>query len=116
TIRKIHSFANLPPRWYYGEGQPIAGPVIDKAVQLIELTSSFKNFSTNARPSSNGAIIITLSMQDHFLDITVNPNLSLDMTYEIGTGQNYSTIYNESNVFINNIFSALANIQNTITR
>lgn len=110
-IEKIESFATLPVGWDYGEGVPASKLVIRKAFIISNYRFFFPSFRTNARPTTEGGIIVTLFLRDHFLDITINPNLKMDLRYEIGIGENYYVEHEEGNVSEDKIFEYLSIIR-----
>ncbi len=59
TIQKVHSFAELPLGWYYGEGEP---PNIDKIQQVERFLLSAEQLGieeANAFPGAHGQIEVT---------------------------------------------------------
>ncbi len=87
----IRSFSELLEGWNFGEGKAPSSEVIKKAIQVYRLGKSF-GLIGNAFPVGDGEIEISLSYQDHFIDILITAQNTLEYTYEIGIGDEYNEI------------------------
>jgi hypothetical protein len=84
----IRSFSEFPDGWNFGEGKAPSGEVINKAIQVYRLGKSF-GLMGNAFPVGDGEIEISFSYEDHFIDILITGQNTLEYTYEIGIGDEY---------------------------
>jgi hypothetical protein len=87
----ISSFSELPAGWNFGEGKAPSGALIDKALKVYRLGKSF-GLMGNAFPVGDGEIEISFSNEDHFIDILITGQNTLEYTYEIGVGNEYDEI------------------------
>jgi hypothetical protein len=93
----IRSFSKLSEGWNFGEGKAPSGEVIDKAMQVYRLGKSF-GLMGNAFPVGDGEIEISFSYEDHFIDILITVQNTLEYTYEIGIGDEYNEIEHIENI------------------
>jgi hypothetical protein len=84
----IRSFSEFPDGWNFGEGKAPSGEVINKAIKVYRLGKSF-GLMGNAFPLGDGEIEISFSYEDHFIDILITGQNTLEYTYEIGIGDEY---------------------------
>lgn len=87
----ISSFSELPAGWNFGEGKTPSGEVINRAIKVYRLGKSF-GLMGNAFPVGDGEIEISFSYGDHFIDILITGQNTLEYTYEIGIGDEYDEI------------------------
>jgi hypothetical protein len=102
----IRSFSELPEGWNFGEGRAPSGEVIDKAIQIYRLGKS-SGLTGNAFPVGDGEIEISLSYQDHFIDILITGQNTLEYSYEIGIGDKYNEIEHIENISLEEAESRL---------
>jgi hypothetical protein len=77
----IKSFADLPKGWDYGEGGPIAKPVIDAALEWNSFLS-LQGFRTDAFPGAEGEISVSASVNDHYLEVIVEDDEKVSVAYD----------------------------------
>jgi hypothetical protein len=106
----IRSFSGLPEGWNFGEGRSPSGEIIDKAIQIYRLGKSF-GLTGNAFPVGDGEIEISLSYQDHFIDILITGQETLEYTYEIGIGDEYNEIEHIENISLEETESRLRTLE-----
>jgi hypothetical protein len=70
TLRKVLSFRDLQHGWHYGEGGPIAMPVLGQALELYYMASKC-NMETDAFPGVNGEVQICCYQDSETLEITI---------------------------------------------
>ena len=76
--RKILSFGELPYGWHYGEGEPIAHPIITQALQINE-KMEIMGLQTNTFPGYNGEIQVNGYRGNYTLEFIIEqPD---DITY-----------------------------------
>jgi len=115
----IQSLAQLPVGWDYGSGYPASKEVVRKALEVYSL-ATLAGVSVEPTPQTNGGIRLTLMLSvkhekpenQEFLDITINPDLTLDMCHERGFGANFDTITEKENVDKAFIVQKINNILN----
>lgn len=97
TLLKIESLQDLPEGWDYGQGVPSSKSVARKAKQIFSL-AKLRGFKSEALPTTGGGIIMVLSKGDFFLDVVVNPDLSLDVRIEKGIGSEFEVLFEDEDV------------------
>lgn len=102
----IRSFSKLPEGWSFGEGNAPSGEAIHRALEVYKLGKSF-GLMGNAFPVGDGEIEISFSYQDHFIDILITGQNTLEYTYEIGIGDEYREIEHIENISFDNVESKL---------
>lgn len=102
----IRSFSELPEGWNFGEGRAPSGEVINKAIEVYGRGKSFM-LTGNAFPLVDGEIEISFSNQDHFIDVLITNQNTLEYTYEIGKGDEYNEIEHIENISLKEIESKL---------
>jgi len=106
----IRSFSELPEGWNFGEGRAPSREVINKAIEVYGCGKSFM-LTGNAFPLEDGEIEISFSNQDHFIDILITSQSTLEYTYEIGKGDEYNEIEHIENISFNEIDSKLKELE-----
>lgn len=106
----IRSFSELPEGWNFGEGRAPSEEVIDKAIRVYRLGKS-SGLIGNAFPVGDGEIEISLSYQDHFIDILITAANTLEYTYEIGIGDEYNEIEHAENISFEEVESKLRTLE-----
>lgn len=102
----IKSFSKLPEGWNFGEGKAPSNEVILRGIEVYKLGRSF-GLLGNAFPVGDGEIEISFSYQDHFIDILITGQNTLEYTYEIGIGDEYREIEHIENISYENVESKL---------
>ena len=74
TEEKIKSFAFLSEGWDYGLGGPIAEKTIQIALGWHRFLYTQGFLRTSAGPGSDGDIDISASLDDHLIEIIVEPD------------------------------------------
>lgn len=93
----IRSFSELPTGWNFGEGRAPSSELINKAIDIYRIGKSF-GLMRNAFPVGDGEVEISFSYQDHFIDILITAQNTLELTYEIGMGDEYDEIEHIENI------------------
>jgi hypothetical protein len=106
----IRSFSEFPEGWNFGEGKAPSGEVIEKAIQLYRIGKSF-GLIGDAFPVGDGEIEISFSYQDHFIDILITAQNTLEYTYEIGIGDEYNEIEHVENIHFEEAKSKLRTLE-----
>lgn len=106
----IRSFSEFPEGWNFGEGKAPSVEVIDKAIQVYRLGKSFRLMG-NAFPVGDGEIEISFSYEDHFIDILITGQNTLEYTYEIGIGDQYNEIEHIENISFEEVKSRLSALE-----
>ncbi len=83
TARKLAAFKNLPQGWNYGRGRPIRDDVYVHAESLLSYINELGISNTDAFPGSDGDVCITAYRFDHYLEVTVEVDLSISVSHEI---------------------------------
>lgn len=91
TVDVIRSYAAFRGGWDFGTGEAFTEEVINEAVN-ITLQGEAHGFFTESFPEVTGAITVAFINDSHCLDISINPNLSYDIQYEVGIGQDYTVL------------------------
>ncbi len=103
-INKIDEFSNLPEGWDFGQGIATLSAVALKAKQIVEAVDKiFEDVEYDTTPMTDGGLILILKMDNEFIDVTINTDLSLDMRHEKGIGVEYDIIFEMYNVSIDQI-------------
>lgn len=92
--------------WDYGEGVAPSKEVIIKSILIYEKTKNF-GFNIDVVPKTNGGLILIFCIKDHFVDIAVNPDLTLDLRTEVVIGANYDIGIEVENLNIKRILEVL---------
>jgi hypothetical protein len=83
TAEKIDSFSTLPKKWYYGSGAPPQHDTIESALWWNSKLIGAGFDKTDAFPGVNGEIMVTGYSGPHYIEVLVEPNLRIDLIYEI---------------------------------
>lgn len=89
TARKLAAFKNLSHGWNYGSGCPIRDNVYDCAKGLLLYINELGLSNTDAFPGSDGDVCITAYRFDHYLEVTVEVDSSISVSYEIGDNEEF---------------------------
>lgn len=91
---------NKPAGWDYGQGEEITNEVINHACVVFNYIEK-PNIKYSVVPNTQGGIKITSKIgSDNFLDIRINPDLTLDLIHEVGIGVDYEILCEEDGVSI----------------
>jgi hypothetical protein len=74
TERKLLQFRSLEEGWHYGEGKAINLVCLDRAFDLYQEATHLALFETDAFPGLNGEVMLTIYLQDHYLEFTFEPD------------------------------------------
>jgi hypothetical protein len=83
TAQKLDSFAQLAVGWHYGAGGPIEQSVIDLARQMYKTAFEAGFTQTDAFAGAGREILLTVYHREHYLGITIEPDLSVTLNYEV---------------------------------
>lgn len=83
AARKLAEFKNLPEGWNYGCGVPIRNDVFERATILQEHIEELLISKTDAFPGSDGDVCITAYHFSHYLEVTVEVDLTVSVSYEV---------------------------------
>lgn len=93
-IKELDELALLPKGWDFGTGEAVSKVVINKSKQICSIARLLQH-TIEVLPNSNGGIVLNLfksSESDVFLEVTVNPDLTIDYVLEKGKGINYDIL------------------------
>jgi hypothetical protein len=94
---KIQALYNLKDGWDFGGGLAPSKQVIENSLMLFHYFEK-PYFEYGITPTSTGGVKITCKLENNFLDITINLDLTIDLTHEIGIGEDYDTVYDQRGV------------------
>lgn len=83
TARKLAAFKNLPNGWNYGRGRPIRNDVYEIAANLLVYINELAISKTDAFPGNDGDVCITAYRFAHYLEVTVEVDLTISVSYEV---------------------------------
>ena len=94
----ITDLSNLPIGWDYGTDGPVSHRIIHKALSVIDFIYPLID-NVEVMPFNYGGINLIFAniLDEYFVDIRINPDMTIDVVLEKGIGINYSTILYESN-------------------
>jgi hypothetical protein len=82
TANKIRSFASLRLGWHYGSGVTPTDQMIDHALDWNNKLLSLGFSTTDAFPGVAGEILVTAYKDSHYVEILLDTNSTLSLTYE----------------------------------
>lgn len=110
VIKKIISLENeLFYGWDYGEGFAPSGPVINKAIWIYN-SMKYLGLNVDVSPKTNGGLTLIFYIDDHFADIIINADLTIDVRTEVGIGADYEIGIEEHNIQTQRIQEVLIEI------
>jgi hypothetical protein len=109
----IRSFASFPEGWNFGEGRPVNIELIVKAIDVYRFGKSL-GFTGNAFPIGEGEIEISFSYQEHFIDVYLTNQLTIEYTYELGIGENYQEVEHIENISEVELHNKLISFEETV--
>jgi hypothetical protein len=117
TELELFEFGKLPIGWDYGQGVPAAHNVILAIVNIYKLIRIRfgQTYGFSSIPLIDGGIQLTLDKDDNFVDIIVNPDLSLDFKQEKGYGSNFSIITSQEKAQLSYILQILCLLSDSYT-
>ncbi|MER8938743.1 hypothetical protein NKH82_04450 [Mesorhizobium sp. M0915] len=74
TADKIKSFENLVVGWNFGEGVPVLGREVTRALSALDLMRQFGLSITDAFPGLDGEVKVTSYKDDYYVQYIVSPN------------------------------------------
>lgn len=93
--KELNSFANLEQGWDYGLGGPIPETTLSVAREWLHKlefhSQSFSNIATF--PGNSGKVTIAASSGDHYLEIIVEPDLSISVAYDFKRKQKFFRLH-----------------------
>lgn len=106
TVQKILSFESLPKGWDYGQGVPSNKSVSRRALEILSL-AKLQGFQSEALPATDGGVIMVLSKGDYFLDVSIDPDLTLNARIEKGIGSEYEVLWESEDVSKADVYNLL---------
>jgi|SRR5215831_20275990 len=94
TIRKIRNFLCFTPGWNYGEGNIFDIYTINRAVELHKIILSLAFNETDAFPSTDGSVVVTVYHDNYCLEFTIKTDSNIYYRLEL----NDESIYQEENL------------------
>lgn len=91
TNEKINHFLELKSGWHFGEGITPTETIAGKAKEFNLLGRRF-GLRTDAFPGIDGSIAVTFYAGEHCLEVTINPDGSIDLSHEKGMGFEFDTV------------------------
>ena len=73
TRRKIESFRELEAGWCYGEGVAFDEKMLEVALKFNRFAAAQGFAETDAFPGTEGEIMYTVYLGEHYLEFTINP-------------------------------------------
>ncbi len=110
VIDKIKSFSSLQLRWDFGQGEPPSNESIQQAIGIYQF-GLLLGFNGDARPETDGGVILNLFIDDNFVYLTIKKDGGIDLRYEKGIGVNYEIIQDRENVSFERISKTLQKIK-----
>jgi hypothetical protein len=101
--------------WDFGEGIAAAPKTISKAFEIYLIAKEYGRFITEPHPIEDGGIdlLFYIKNTDHFLDVEITPNCTIDYRYEIGIGSKYRLKESEKNIDIQKLTEKFNEILNS---
>jgi len=99
---RIKDLSNLQDGWDFGSGYAPSREVIENTCYIFNHFER-REFEYEVSPTSSGGVKIIANIGEDFLDLTINPNLTIDLTHEHGFGVNFETIYQKDGVSMEEI-------------
>lgn len=113
TIERLIELRHLKKGWDFGAGEAIEDDLLHFGIRLHMALKKTTGIDLKAEvlPKSDGGYTLSYKLnQDDFIDITVNKNQKLDLTYEKGIGAEFSTLVEEENTTIHYITDFIISI------
>jgi len=111
VVEELTSYCNLPTGWDCGIGGPLSQSVVDQAIELYIGTRE-PIFENECSPFSDNSIELSFFLKDLFLVLTFKDN-QIRLSYEIGIGNNYKTIFKEAPTSLKTVRKYLYDIKDS---
>ncbi|MFV1980884.1 MAG: hypothetical protein ACC655_07005 [Rhodothermia bacterium] len=85
---KIRSFEHLPNGWHFGEGEPVSGPQIERALAVLDIGRTL-GLKSDAFATENGNVIVSFYDGEKSIDVEVCGDNVFSLVYEEGIGATY---------------------------
>lgn len=90
--KKINQLAELEVGWHFGEGKPPSKQVIQKALELYKIGRNFM-LEADIFPAIDGGIVIVFyGTKEYSVEIEIDPQTKIHVSYEKGIGFNYKQL------------------------
>ena len=90
TEKKLAGFRNLPRGWNYGRGRSIRKDVYEMAVALLRYINELGLSKTDVFPGVDGDVCITAYRFGHYLEVSVEVDLTLSVSHEFDNQEVFS--------------------------
>lgn len=108
--KKLSSFADLKVGWDYGSGGPIDEIVLFVARQWLNFIGQQGFSFRDVFPGSQGAVTIAAGIGDHFVEIIIEPDLSVSVAYDFKNKQRFYRLRQSSEEAMKSVREALGEI------
>ena len=92
-IEKIEKYKRLPEGWDFGQGVGTLKSTAQKAIGLYNTIKQnlyhIAGIKWDVTPMSDGGLILLLCLGEDVLNLSINPNSTIDLTWEEGLGSKY---------------------------
>lgn len=82
TAEKIKSLSSLPVGWHYGQGGPLSGNVINKALEIDTHYRQLGFTATDAFPGVDSELMITAYRGSHCIETVISSDARYSVTHE----------------------------------
>lgn len=110
VIDKIKRFNQLPYRWDFGVGEAPSKEIIKDAIGIYQY-GLLLGFNGDARPETDGGVILNLYTGDDFIYLTIKKDGGIDLRHEKGIGVEYEIKEDIENVSFESISKTLTNLK-----
>ncbi len=102
---QIVDLRKLSVGWHYGKGVPPSEEVIKQSLVIYnKIKLGFgRLFSLSVTPTMGGDVVLTVGLNNQFIDIFINNDKTVDMKHESGFGADYTVIENKNDVSFESI-------------
>lgn len=90
TEIKLAGFKKLPKGWNYGHGRSIRKEVYEEAVFLLRYINELGLSKTDVFPGTDGDVCITAYRFGHYLEVSVEVDLTLSVSHEFDNEEVFS--------------------------
>lgn len=100
---EIESLSALPNGWHFGEGAPPSKEIIAFAKEIYRAGKHI-GLKRGVFPSLHGGVVIAFyGRENHCVEISIDENFTLSVSYEIGHGFEYTESFYKENATINDV-------------
>lgn len=100
---KIEGFANLESGWHFGEGHPPSIKIINTAKKIYRI-GKYMGLKSNTFPSiDKGITIVFYGSNNHSIEISIENDNQITISYEIGYGFEFEEEFFEENTTIETV-------------